>query len=151
MPAATATERWLADGVAARDVNTDGRVDLVLTLDAARSDGSGGWLPSTRVLFGNGSGAFSASPAEFVPAVDLGAPTYAAPSFLQGAFVLLGDLDGDTDLSDFARLQACLGTPLDPGCSIVSLDASSNIDTFDVSLFIGCLSGAGVPYSPACN
>jgi hypothetical protein len=64
------------------------------------------------------------------------------------------DGDGDVDISDHGLLQRCLGetatTSVAPGCKAFTLDCDQDVDQADVALFTGCLSGADVPYNPAC-
>ncbi len=64
------------------------------------------------------------------------------------------DHDGDVDQSDFGMLQLCLvldGVPQsDPTCAGARLDQDLDVDGFDVSLFLGCLSGANVPGDAYC-
>jgi len=63
------------------------------------------------------------------------------------------DGDSDADLDDFAVLQNCLGeldSSQHPTCWIVDLDESDSITTSDVTLFLGCATGAGIPANPAC-
>lgn len=64
------------------------------------------------------------------------------------------DLDGDVDLDDYGRLQACLtGTGLPVVgilCDDTDLDEDDDVDQQDVTLFLGCLTGAGVPAVPDC-
>jgi hypothetical protein len=65
----------------------------------------------------------------------------------QGDGELLGDhdADGDTDLADFARLQACYGAdgdlPIDDVCGCYDTDADSQIDTGDAIAFTNTMSG----------
>lgn len=62
--------------------------------------------------------------------------------------------DGDVDMEDFGRLQACLTGPNvpqhDPACAAARLDGDSDVDQDDVMIFLGCLSGAGIPAAPEC-
>lgn len=64
------------------------------------------------------------------------------------------DLDEDVDMDDFGRLQRCLDspgqTPSDPDCLGVSLDADADVDQNDLTAFLACRSGAGVPADPNC-
>ncbi len=63
------------------------------------------------------------------------------------------DLDGDIDLSDYGRLQACYTAPgvpqLDPACAPAMID--DDIDPADRQRFLECMSGAAVPPDPACD
>ena len=63
------------------------------------------------------------------------------------------DADGDVDMSDFGHLQVCLSGTIrqtDPDCADTLLDGDDYVNQTDVSLFIGCLSGAGLPAAPDC-
>ena len=65
------------------------------------------------------------------------------------------DQDGDVDLHDFGRFQACLsglGIPQeDPGCFLALLDDDGDVDQQDTTIFLGCLTGPGVAGSPDCK
>ncbi len=97
LPAPTAVERLRGHSLKVVDIDRDGDVDLLVTYDGTLSDGSGGYLSSTRLLLNNGSGTFTPAPAGFFPAVDLDAPSNAAPRFHAGRWVAASDLDGDGD------------------------------------------------------
>jgi len=61
------------------------------------------------------------------------------------------DHDGDVDLEDFGRLQACFsgaGQPHAPGCEDANLDLDEDIDLADMYIFQDCLGGAKQP--PGC-
>lgn len=64
------------------------------------------------------------------------------------------DLDGDVDLDDYARFQACYSgsgvTQTDPDCAWADMDGDNDVDPADFDLFRGCLSGPGVPSDPHC-
>lgn len=64
------------------------------------------------------------------------------------------DRDGDVDLTDFSHLQACLNgsesPQTDPNCQDAKLNADDKVDRADVDIFLGCLSGSGVPADPNC-
>jgi len=54
------------------------------------------------------------------------------------------DADGDKDLKDFAKLQACFRGPrgtAPPGCDLVDLDGDEDIDGADYRLFQPTLDG----------
>jgi hypothetical protein len=53
------------------------------------------------------------------------------------------DVDGDMDMTDFARLQRCLG-PVTQGCACFDKNGDDTIDQQDVGAFAGCSSGPGV-------
>ncbi len=65
------------------------------------------------------------------------------------------DRDGDVDMEDFGRLQACIsgsGIAQDaPDCLETRLDADDDIDEYDVSHFRDCLSGVNIAADPACD
>jgi hypothetical protein len=65
------------------------------------------------------------------------------------------DGDGDVDMSDFGRFQACLtgtGSPqTDPACQGARMDIDSDVDQNDFVLFQACLSGEGLPADPDCG
>jgi hypothetical protein len=64
------------------------------------------------------------------------------------------DLDGDADLADFGILQACMTGPsatATGACVKASLNGDTHVDAMDVSLFIKCLSGEGVPLNWNCR
>ena len=55
-----------------------------------------------------------------------------------------GDLDGDIDLVDFKRLDACFSGPegvIEPGCGLFDLDHDLDIDMADVGLFQRAFTG----------
>ncbi|MHC4674324.1 MAG: apiosidase-like domain-containing protein [Planctomycetota bacterium] len=61
------------------------------------------------------------------------------------------DKDGDVDLEDFGRLQACYvgdGVLAEQGCEDKDLDGDQDVDTADFDIFEGCLNGAN--NSPGC-
>lgn len=62
------------------------------------------------------------------------------------------DGDTDTDMTDFAHLQLCLGMVLSstPSCADANLDGNAIIDTTDVNLFRYCMSGAEIPLTAGC-
>ena len=64
------------------------------------------------------------------------------------------DQDGDVDMEDFGRFQACLTGPYvpqnDPNCVNALLDADTDVDQADMTRFRKCLSGAGIPAAPSC-
>lgn len=64
------------------------------------------------------------------------------------------DLDGDVDMDDFGRFQACLSgaevEQANPACARAKLDAGADVDGDDLAIFVGCMSGAGVPGDVDC-
>ncbi len=70
--------------------------------------------------------------------------------------VAMVDFDGDldVDMSDFGRLQTCLGyddiPALPPACVITDLANDGVIDVGDVNVFLGCLTGANIVGDPNC-
>jgi hypothetical protein len=64
------------------------------------------------------------------------------------------DRDGDVDLKDFGRFQACLSGHLvpqnDPACAWAKLAGHNYVDQADMTRFRRCLSGAGIPADPNC-
>jgi len=63
------------------------------------------------------------------------------------------DGDGDVDLDDFAVLQSCLGvsnSSQHPTCGVVDLNNNGSINTTDLTLFINCLTGSGIPGDANC-
>jgi hypothetical protein len=64
------------------------------------------------------------------------------------------DHDGDVDQLDFGHLQACFSgntiPQADPACADALLDDDSDVDRDELRIFLGCLSGPGVPADPAC-
>ena len=73
--------------------------------------------------------------------------------------------NGDVDIEDFAQLQLCITTGLETppsltaDCRCFDQGADNNqgpehdndIDEFDLSAFIACISGPGVPADKACD
>lgn len=63
------------------------------------------------------------------------------------------DSDSDVDQADFGHLQACLtgaaGSPA-PDCSNADLTGNGRIDSADLAVFRGCMSGPGRPVDPYC-
>jgi len=64
------------------------------------------------------------------------------------------DGDGDVDQQDFGLLQACYtqagGSP-QGSCAQADFNNDSLINTFELSVFLGCLSGPGVPVDRECQ
>lgn len=64
------------------------------------------------------------------------------------------DRDGDVDMTDFGRFQACLSGPLlpqtVPGCRDARLDSDADVDQADMTKFLQCLTGAGLRADPDC-
>ena len=62
------------------------------------------------------------------------------------------DRDGDVDLADFSRFQACFNGPNRPpaaaDCGEAILDGDGDVDLTDFSVFQGCFNGPNRP--PAC-
>ena len=58
-------------------------------------------------------------------------------------------------LIDFALLQNCYSGPAipqtDPGCIIARLDGDDDVDTQDLGIFVGCLSGEEGQPPPECR
>ncbi len=68
-------------------------------------------------------------------------------------FVADGDFDNDndSDLSDFAHLQACLSgdaVTYTPGCGDADFDSDRDVDGADLAEFLNCMRGANLP--PGC-
>jgi len=69
----------------------------------------------------------------------------------------LGDLDGDgdVDMEDFGRFQACLSGPtvpqLDPSCEDARLDDDADVDAGDANLFYFCLGAADIAADAGCQ
>jgi hypothetical protein len=72
------------------------------------------------------------------------------PARIPGDF----DRDGDVDLEDFGRFQACLSGHLvpqnDPTCSWAKLAGHNYVDQADMTRFRCCLRGANIPADPNC-
>ena len=64
------------------------------------------------------------------------------------------DYDLDVDQEDFGRFQACLSgfqVPQDdPACVWAKLSGNNYVDQNDLTLFLQCMTGAGVLGNPAC-
>jgi len=64
------------------------------------------------------------------------------------------DHDGDVDQADFGTLQACLsglGVPqTDQACQIAKLNNDQAVDSLDISIFLGCLSGPRIRADGDC-
>ncbi|UCD29142.1 MAG: DUF362 domain-containing protein [Planctomycetota bacterium] len=62
------------------------------------------------------------------------------------------DEDKDVDQEDFGHLQACLGSSPPPAhdCFYADLNGDSSVNRNDVTIFIGCMSGANNPADPNC-
>jgi hypothetical protein len=65
------------------------------------------------------------------------------------------DLDGDVDLADFGRFQACYTgaghAQNDPQCLSSRLDGDTDVDPEDFTIFQSCITGANVPADPDCG
>ncbi|MBI4580785.1 MAG: hypothetical protein HY718_13845, partial [Planctomycetes bacterium] len=65
------------------------------------------------------------------------------------------DLDGDTDQCDFGLFQVCLTSIAEPqitaGCEAANFNHDELIDQQDLAIFLGCLSGPGVPADRTCD
>jgi len=75
-----------------------------------------------------------------------GCPLTAAPADF--------DRDGDVDMEDFGRFQACLTGPYvpqnDPNCANARLDGDTDVDQADMTRFLHCLTGPAIPANPNC-
>lgn len=64
------------------------------------------------------------------------------------------DGDGDVDQTDFGHMQSCrtgdMVAQTDPACQNAKLDGDSDVDGADITIFLGCMSGPGVPVDPNC-
>jgi hypothetical protein len=64
------------------------------------------------------------------------------------------DRDGDVDLEDFGRFQACLSGSYvpqnDPNCENARLDGDTDVDQADMTRFLHCLTGPEIPANPDC-
>jgi hypothetical protein len=63
------------------------------------------------------------------------------------------DLDGDADQDDFARLQICMTDSLPPSplCACLERSGDGAIGEEDIEVFLGCLSGPGLPVPGDCD
>lgn len=81
---------------------------------------------------------------------------YADPVFATGTPASPADMDrdGDVDMDDFGRFQACqtgIAVPQeDPDCLHARLDADEDVDENDHDVFMGCVTGANLPADPYC-
>lgn len=142
------------------DFDGDGRVTLLdlanLTSFIAANDGHGSTdtdrLADGIVVLPRFGANFSVYDVDYdgsVSAKDIAAITalWYAPGDL--------DTDGDVDLGDFGRLQACLSgrgmRPPTEECSQADLDKDDDVDHDDMMLLVPCLSGAGVSADPLCG
>jgi hypothetical protein len=64
------------------------------------------------------------------------------------------DADGDVDMEDFGRFQACYssgaGLPPIPECDWADFNSDDTVDLEDFSILQVCMSGADMPADPAC-
>ncbi len=64
------------------------------------------------------------------------------------------DLDGDVDQADFGALQRCYSgnqvAQTNPACRAAKFDADEDVDGFDLSQFLTCMSGPGTPAELTC-
>jgi len=110
------------------------------TLTVSNADGND--VANYRCVVTGGCGSATSNPA----ALTLGADP------VPGDF----DSDGDVDLTDFAHLQNCLDVlgapPTDPNCADADLDndAFGAVSREDVTVFLQCMTGAGIPGDPNC-
>ena len=85
-----------------------------------------------------------------------------ATAILTGKALLLGpppipDHDGDLDVdqSDFGYFQACLSqsqsTPVAQDCQWADVNIDTHVDGCDVTIFLECISGPGVPADSHCT
>jgi hypothetical protein len=64
------------------------------------------------------------------------------------------DEDRDVDMSDYAFFQTCftaIGQTVGPACEPADLNGDTLVNTGDLDLFLGCMSGADVPASKTCD
>ncbi len=65
------------------------------------------------------------------------------------------DADGDVDLSDYGKIQACLsgsGFPsTDPECTRFWMDGDDDVDVDDLAEFTDCMAGSLIAPDPACD
>lgn len=63
--------------------------------------------------------------------------------------------DGDVDLEDFGRFQACMSgsnvPQTDPACEQAKIDDDNDVDVYDYDIFKDCISGANIPVDPNCG
>jgi len=85
-----------------------------------------------------------------------GSPTEYAVGPNGCTLLIPGDLnlDGDVDLEDFGRFQACVSGQNIPialgGCVQANLDCDIDVDIDDLALFQTCVSGADIPGDGYC-
>lgn len=65
------------------------------------------------------------------------------------------DVDGDIDMEDFGRFQACLSGWLvpqnDPACAWAKLSGHNYVDRQDMLRFLECMTAPALPPSPSCG
>ncbi len=64
------------------------------------------------------------------------------------------DGDGDSDQSDFAKLQLCISAvqlpETRPECLIADMDNDDHVDAIDLIEFFRCVAGSNLPMPPGC-
>ncbi len=83
------------------------------------------------------------------PLIDMGAHEYGAQCNVPADH----DMDGDVDLADFNRLQACFNgpnrAPAGEDCGPADVDYDGDVDLADFTAFLVCFNGPNRP--PACE
>ncbi|MHC4821469.1 MAG: IPT/TIG domain-containing protein, partial [Planctomycetota bacterium] len=95
IPARNGNEDWDGSAVAMGHFNADSYVDLVIVRDKAALDGNEDEIVATRILMGDGSGDFTASPSSMP--TPPGAAGNGSTEWWQGVSVAVGDIDADED------------------------------------------------------
>ncbi len=145
----------LAPDVLVHDFNGDGKVDgadlglftafLAANDGVTGADADGVVNGQVRLIaFGRNFSVFDVNYDGVVDAADR--PSYAAPVGFDF------DSDGDVDLTDFSRLQACFNGPNrppgQPACAGADADGDADVDLADFVLFQACFNGPN--RTPAC-
>ncbi len=127
------TYRWLRDGT---DLTDDARVSGAGTSSLTISDAERADEGMYRCRVSNAGGDTMSDEAALA---------------VHGAGDL--DLDGDVDLSDLSRFQACFNgpnqTPANADCADADLDGDGDVDLADFTTFNACYNGPNNP--PACR